>query len=74
MSSFFNNRNNFNIIQKNGERIVQEFLFEQIGIAGYKKKMNIESQSDGTVRLLTLIPAIYNVVRGKVVLIDEILM
>ena len=28
--------------------------------------------SDGTVRLLTLIPAIYNVVRGKVVLIDEI--
>ena len=72
VSSFFNNRNNFNIIQKNGERIVQEFLFEQIGIAGYKKKMNIESQSDGTVRLLTLIPAIYNVVRGKVVLIDEI--
>jgi AAA15 family ATPase/GTPase len=72
VSSFFNNRNNFNIIQKNGERIVQEFLFEQIGIAGYKKKMNIGSQSDGTVRLLTLIPAIYNVIRGKVVVIDEI--
>lgn len=72
VSAFSNNRNNFNIILKNGEQIVQEFLFEQIGIAGYKKKMNIESQSDGTVRLLTLIPAIYNVVRGKVVLIDEI--
>lgn len=72
VSAFSNNRNNFNIILKNGEQIVQEFLFEQIGIAGYKKKMNIESQSDGTVRLLTLIPAIYNVTRGKVVIVDEI--
>ena len=57
---------------KNGEQIVQEFLFEQLGIGGYKKKMNIASQSDGTVRLLTLIPALYYASKGKVVVIDEV--
>lgn len=72
LTSFSNNRNNFNITMKNGEQIVQEFLFEQLGIGGYKKKMNIASQSDGTVRLLTLIPALYNASRGKVVVIDEV--
>ena len=72
LTAFSNNRNNFNITVKNGEQIVQEFLFEQLGIGGYKKKMNIASQSDGTVRLLTLIPALYNASEGKVVVIDEI--
>ncbi|MBR4646787.1 MAG: ATP-binding protein [Bacteroidales bacterium] len=72
LTSFSNNRNNFNITMKNGEQIVQEFLFEQLGIGGYKKKMNIASQSDGTVRLLTLIPALYYASKGKVVVIDEV--
>ena len=57
---------------KNGKQIVQEFLFEQLGIAGYKKRMKIASQSDGTVRLLTLIPALYMASKGKVVIIDEV--
>lgn len=72
LSAFSNNRNNFNITMKNGERIVQEFLFEQLGIDGYKKKMDITSQSDGTVRLLTLIPALYDASKGDVIVIDEI--
>ncbi len=72
LTAFSNNRNNFNITMKNGEQIVQEFLFEQMGIGGYKKKMDIASQSDGTVRLLTLIPALYSASKGNVVVIDEV--
>lgn len=68
-----NNRNIFSVSLKKGVKTVQEFLFEQIGQSGYKKEMKISAQSDGTFRLLTLIPAIYNVVTSsKVVFIDEI--
>lgn len=68
-----NNRNMLNISLKKGEKIVQEFLFNQPGISGYEKQMNISAQSDGTVRLLTLMPAIYDSMkRGMVVFIDEI--
>ncbi len=66
------NVNKLNITMKEGKQIVQEFLFEQLGIDGYKKKMNIASQSDGTVRLLTLIPALYKASKGNVVVIDEV--
>ena len=72
VSAFSNNRNDFNITQKNGKGIVQEFLFEQIGIDGFKKNMNIATQSDGTVRLLTLIPALFDAINGHVVIIDEV--
>jgi Predicted ATPase len=68
-----NNRNTFNISLKKGEKVVKEFLFKQFGLLGCEKQMNISAQSDGTVRLLTLIPAIYDAMkRGKVVFIDEI--
>ncbi len=66
------NVNKLNITMKEGKQIVQEFLFEQLGVDGYKKNMNIASQSDGTVRLLTLIPALYKASKGKVVFIDEV--
>lgn len=72
LSAFSHNRNNFNITMKDGEQIVQEFLFEQMGIGGFKKKMDITTQSDGTVRLLTLIPALYDASRGGVIVIDEV--
>ena len=72
LSAFSNNRNNFNITMKNGEQIVQEFMFEQFGVDGYKKKMDITTQSDGTVRLLTLIPALYDASKGSVIVVDEI--
>lgn len=70
--AYSNNRNKFNVISRKGKQVVQEFLFEQLGIDGYKKKMDISTQSDGTVRLLTLIPALYDAIKGKVVVIDEI--
>lgn len=73
IASLENRRNIFDISMKNGQKVVQEFAFEQMGLSGYKKKMDITAQSDGTVRLLTLIPAIYFAIKGsKVVFIDEI--
>jgi len=68
-----NRKNLLNVSMKNGMQVVQEFLFEQLGQSGYKKKMKISSQSDGTIRILTLIPALYDAIKNqKVVLIDEI--
>lgn len=72
LSVFHENRNRFNLTLKNGVQTVQEFLFEQIGIGGIKKKMNIATQSDGTVRLLTLVPALFDSIKGQVVIIDEV--
>jgi len=68
-----NNRNVLNVTLKKGIKTVQEFLFEQMGQSGFKKEMKITAQSDGTVRLLTLIPAIYEAInKQKVVFVDEI--
>ena len=48
-------------------------MFEQIGEDGYLKDMDIQSQSDGTVRLLSLTPALYDAMKGKkTVIIDEL--
>ena len=66
-------RNEFNIVKKGGEQVVQEFLFREKGVDGHQGYMDIDSQSDGTVRLLTLIPLIYEAIKnGRVVVIDEI--
>ena len=68
-----NNRNIYNVSVHNGVRSVQEFLFNQIGQSDYQKEMKISSQSDGTVRLLTLIPALYGAMfLNRAVFIDEI--
>jgi len=73
LSATRNRRNEFNIVKKNGEQIVQEFLFEQAGVHGYKRGMDIDSQSDGTVRLLTIIPLLFDAINSpNVVVIDEI--
>lgn len=67
-------RNEFNVYKdNNGNRKVQEFAFRQMGVGGYEKDMDIQSQSDGTVRLLTLIPAFYDALfNEKTVFVDEI--
>ncbi|MGL4412223.1 MAG: AAA family ATPase [Bacteroidales bacterium] len=73
ISQLQNRRNVRSISMKSGKKVVQEFVFNQLGQGGCEKQMKISAQSDGTVRLLTLIPAIYAAVKkGKVVLIDEI--
>jgi AAA15 family ATPase/GTPase len=59
-------------IQK-GIKTIQEFMFDQLGESGYHKEMKISAQSDGTFRLLTLIPALYEVMyERKTVFVDEI--
>lgn len=56
-----------------GRKIMSEFMFRQEGWNGYEGDMDIKSQSDGTVRLLTLVPAIYNAdKKGKTMVVDEI--
>ena len=67
-------RNEFNVYKdSDGTMMVQEFAFRQMGVRGYVMDMDIQSQSDGTVRLLTLIPAFYDALfNEKTVFVDEI--
>ena len=67
-------RNEFNIYKdSDGTRKVQEFAFKQRGEGGFEGVMDILSQSDGTVRMLTLIPAFYHALfNEKTVFVDEI--
>ncbi len=63
----------FSIVKEKGEHIIKQFLFKQAGLDNYTGEMDIEDQSDGTVKLLNLIPALYDVIEnGKIVCIDEI--
>ena len=61
------------ITEEDGVRTVKELLFHQLGIGGYVGTMECEAQSSGTLRLLTLVPAIYYAIyEGKTIVIDEI--
>ena len=68
-----NERQSLSIFMDHGIRKIGRFIFHQYGKDGYIGKMDISAQSDGTVRLLTLLPAIYNAVETeKTVVIDEL--
>ena len=68
-----NNRNVLHIAIQKGTKTIEELLFSQKGQQGYQKEMKIAAQSDGTVRLLTLIPALYAAIyQEKVLFVDEI--
>jgi AAA15 family ATPase/GTPase len=61
------------IAESKHENLLKQIIFDQFGQSGYRKKMNIMSQSDGTVRLLTLIPALFGAMyQNKTVFVDEI--
>lgn len=61
------------ITEEDGIRTVSELLFHQLGKNGFVGTMDCASQSIGTLRLLTLIPAIYYAVNEKkTIIIDEI--
>ena len=61
------------LTEEDGIRTVKELIFHQLGINGYMGSMECEGQSSGTLRLLTLVPAIYYAVyEGKTIVIDEI--
>ena len=71
--AYKNGRYVLKISAQNGIKTVQELLFNQLGQSGYHKEMKISAQSDGTVRLLTLIPALYGAMyQNKIIFIDEI--
>ena len=73
VSTMENNRNIFNVSVQKGVKTVQEFLFNQLGKSGYREDLKITDQSDGTVRLLTLIPALYEAMyQNMTIFIDEI--
>ena len=73
ISRISKNRIITNFIVEEGVRKVSQLMFEQFGKNGFSKDMDIMAQSDGTVRLLTLVPAFYDAIKlGKTVLIDEL--
>lgn len=63
----------FAIVKEKEEQIIKRFIFNQLGKNGFKGKMDIEDQSDGTVKLLNLIPALYDAIEKEyTICIDEI--
>ena len=68
-----NMRNTKVVSVENGIRKISQMVFEQMGKDGYVGKMDVQSQSDGTVRLLALMPLLYQAIEmERVVFIDEV--
>lgn len=68
-----NERQSMSVFSEQGVKKVAKFVFNQFGTDGYVGKMDIANQSDGTVRLLSLLPALYDAIyRDTTVVIDEI--
>lgn len=58
---------------EDGIRKVFQLMFDNMGKDGFVGRLDTSMQSDGTLRALTLLPAIYHASkRGKTVVIDEI--
>lgn len=73
ISQLVNFRNVADLYIEDGIKKISQLMFDQYGKNGFTKEMDIMSQSDGTVRLLTLAPALYwAIVHGHTVVIDEI--
>lgn len=68
--TFFNrNKQAYSILKDK----VYRFAFSQEGVDGYKGELDALSQSDGTIRLLTLIPGLYRAIYNEhTIVIDEI--
>lgn len=66
-------RNTSAISVEDGVQKISQMMFRQFGENGFSKDMDIQAQSDGTVRLLSLVPALYDAMKSaKTVLIDEL--
>lgn len=67
------NRPSFFVHEEAGRRIVSEIMFRQMGANGYTDDMDIQTQSDGTVRLFALLPYIYWAIkRDMCIIVDEL--
>jgi len=63
----------WSVVEENGEKKALEFVFSQIGKDNYEGQMESDDQSDGTLRLLTLLPSIHDIFFGdKTLVVDEI--
>lgn len=63
----------FSIENENGEETFKRFLFKQFGINGFVGSLGFESQSDGTAKVLNLLPVVYDLIHNECVyFIDEI--
>ncbi len=72
-SRILNERVLFSITKEKDNFFIRNFVFKQLGIDNYSAEMDIEDQSDGTVKLLNLIPAIFDAIKNeKIICIDEI--
>jgi len=68
-----NNAPIFSIAAENGTRKVFHLIFGNLGKGGFVGQLDTSSQSDGTLRALTLLPALYYACKlGKTVIVDEI--
>lgn len=66
-------RNTMFVSVENGVQKISQMMFRQFGENGFSKEMDIEAQSDGTVRLLSLVPALYAAMKSaQTVVIDEL--
>lgn len=61
------------INMEDGIRKVYQLIFDNVGRDGYIGRLDTSMQSDGTLRALTLLPALYYACKkGKTVVVDEI--
>jgi hypothetical protein len=68
-----NNTPILSIAIENGIRKVYQLMFENVGRDGFVGRLGASSQSDGTLRALMLLPALYFASKlGKTVVVDEI--
>lgn len=73
MSLNANNTPVLSISVEDGVRKVYQLMFDNIGKGGYVGHLDTSAQSDGTLRALTLLPALYYATKmGKTVVVDEI--
>lgn len=73
LTKVVDNRNVSAISLEQGVRKISELVFKQSGIEGYSGEMTIQSQSDGTVRLLILTPYLYGAMtEGETIVVDEL--
>lgn len=63
----------FTVDTEKGEKVIKQLLFQQMGLNGYHGEMPYNLQSDGTAKILNLLPALYNIINNDCLFcIDEI--
>lgn len=68
-----NKRQMFIAKKDNDKTVVKEFVFRHTGSEGRSFEMDITGESDGTVRLLNLVPAFYDAMEtNATIIVDEI--